>query len=126
MAQQPQNEEKMDGKNFMVIINQEEKSYNDTELQQFEYFRTFFSKRWQSTENVEKSKKLNPINVGNHIFSLKHLDLLISVCKNNCIDPNLTYQDFVKLVECELYFGSDCLTVDTIVNFLQLCTVILT
>ena len=119
MAQQPHDKKKGE-KNIIININDQEKSYNKAKLQQFEYFQTYFSKRWQTGDKEKSMKKSNRINVGKHLFSLNELDELMKICKTNSIDPNLRYQDFVKLIECDLYFGSGSITADTIVNFLEL------
>ena len=120
MAKEPQSE--MDGKNFLIVINDETKIYEATTLQKFVYFRTYFSKRWRSHQKDENGSKstMKCMNVGKHIFGWKHFDQLVNICKTSSIDPNLTFEDFSKLIECDLYFGCDCLTTDVIINFLEL------
>ena len=117
MAQQPQID--ASDSNFTVIINEKQDSFDEATLKQFQYFQTYFSKRWQSV-NDKNEEKSSAIDVGNHVFSLEHLDHLINISKTKKIPSNLTCDNFCKLIECDLYFGSDVLTIDTLINFLEL------
>lgn len=117
MAQQPQTDV-VDTK-FTIIINQKQSSYDEATLQQFEFFRAYFSKRWQSG-NDENETKSTIIDVGKHVFSLEHLNYLANISTEKSIPADLGSNDFRKLIECDLYLGSDCLTMDILINFLEL------